>query len=1778
MTNKAYLDALDLQAKLRDRLTDYARSALFTRDSKLNELCRNLWNAESLDSSLVGDLWVEGAFPSLSSKETLESLVQEGVFHPELAAQLHRGGQGPVPQNRPLYEHQELALRKGLPLPDGRRPTLAVTAGTGAGKTESFLLPILNDLCKEPKPETYGVRCLILYPMNALVNDQVERLDSWLEGQTKVKLFHFTGETPEDYHAANRDDFPRFGPHRKRTRQEARGLELHNEDRTTPGKQRPNEHHRLPQPDVLVTNYSMLEYMLCRPQDQIFFGRNLQAIVLDEAHIYTGTLAAEVTLLLRRLYLKCGIDPNKVLQVATSATLGGGEAILRDFVATLFSKDPTLVHTIEGKRRNVELEEPRPPQQLPDAETIASTEWIAKADENGELTQVPTIKPYLDGSVALVEDANVCDHLRTKLPLLTAATLDPTETFPARLLKKALPSSPLIHQLRNILWDENRLSLKTLTEKIGFSSGGENAVIHLLQMAAVARENVEDYPLVPHRLHLMIRPPMGISICLNPDCSIDPEKHYPGLGGLFAGTIDSCPDCQSRLLSLYRCSNCGQWYLAGKEKTSNNADDICYVPLHRFDDADDATFFVLNAIGDKGILDLDALPAFSLTPKGIEESPRHPGISVRKITNGQCARCNGPQESFASFGEQTRRFLTILAESLLAELPKFPAQGNHYLPAGGRRLLAFSDSRSEAARLGPQLTNQHAMQVLRAAICSLDLPEPRPGDIEWLENEIQQKRAQLQRLGVADLIRQRSLTNSIAELQGELAQARAGMPVAIIAEQLANSGKLAELLDFEQGKTQKTSVQQDNGTTRYWGQEEWEKNHNINKGDASRRLAEELATTSPRTISAERLGFIEVMYPGLEQLTPPKQWLATFPTENARRLVAEHWPTYVAIICDTLRTSGAITINPGPVVFGNEDWDFGTPGLYVGRWCSLDNNYRRTVTKIRTGDIHTEDSDDDDDDPQMQIRQRFTERILVRMGVSEDRARILAPEMLEKVFQQLLDKAVSIESNQNQNVADTFAWLERREHQIQRGEQGFDIPVFRIRFQELVLKRPTELFQCRRTGYVWTRNIMECVPDRGGGGSLLKVTPEELDQDPRIGRLRREYLTLPGFQMGLWAEEHSAQLAPKENKRLQDLFRSGIRNVLSATTTLELGIDIGGLSAVLMGNIPPGKANYLQRAGRAGRRADGSSVVVSYARPQPYDMEVFRNIGKYLGSELRSPNIFLDRQRIVRRHVHSWLLGSFMERYQKDHVGAMNAFGSMAPFCGKPYPHYWKPDEDEPGINPAGQGLAAPFRVYLSNMRDNPTEAAKNAIKTLLQGNDLLLKKLDHWEGLIDVILDTFNKSIESWEEEYDRLFRAWSEARDEAVRMAKLNRRKANAIRHQLKAFNTTVIEALADRQFLPRYGFPINVQKLNVIVPDEERPGRTRTEDAYRLERPGLLAIGEYVPGSRLMVGGKIVTSHGLLKSWIGTEIGDDLGLRGFLRTCRHPETPHQFVALDAADARCPFCQQPLEQGSTDILFCKHGFSSAVWDKPKRHGEIRRVGNMEIRIAPLAGDDTVVVKDFAGTTGLKASYQEAGTLYVFNRGEEGQGFHICLTCGYAESAKAGRQQLPKSFREHTSLSAKKWQCPVHPLRNQILSSRETTDILLLDFSDCLGIIARSLSTMMTIGYALRRAAVELLSLDLRELGVVNSPTGEQGRNHGIVLYDDVPGGAGHVYEFVRDPALAKEWLRRAKDVLYVNESHHKVCESGCIDCLMSFDLQRAMQGGTLKRIDAYQALEQIV
>ena len=235
---------------------------------------------------------------------------------------------------RPLYSHQEESIRH---ICSGR--SAIITTGTGSGKTESFLYPILNELMSDVENgnREVGVRAIFLYPMNALVNDQIDRVRKILTQCPEITYGFFTGETkesiPKDYREKYGAENDTFIPENELVSRE--------EIRKNP-------------PHLLFTNYSMLEYLLIRPNDYSIFAperlNNWKFVVLDEAHSYYGSLGIELSLLMRRL---TGLAPKKPRFILTSATLGEqgkSESEIVNFARSLTSASFDIQDIIFSKR------------------------------------------------------------------------------------------------------------------------------------------------------------------------------------------------------------------------------------------------------------------------------------------------------------------------------------------------------------------------------------------------------------------------------------------------------------------------------------------------------------------------------------------------------------------------------------------------------------------------------------------------------------------------------------------------------------------------------------------------------------------------------------------------------------------------------------------------------------------------------------------------------------------------------------------------------------------------------------------------------------------------------------------------------------------------------------------------------------------------------------------------------------------------------------------------------------------------------------------------------------------------------------------------------------------------------------------------------------------------------------------------------------------------------------------------------------------------------------
>ena len=675
--------------------------------------------------------------------------------------------------------------------------------------------------------------------------------------------------------------------------------------------------------------------------------------------------------------------------------------------------------------------------------------------------------------------------------------------------------------------------------------------------------------------------------------------------------------------------------------------------------------------------------------------------------------------------------------------------------------------------------------------------------------------------------------------------------------------------------------------------------------------------------------------------------------------------------------------------------------------------------------------------------------------------------------------------------------------------------------------------------------------------------------------------------MGLWGEEHSAQLSPEENKRRQFLFRDGARNLLSSTTTMELGIDIGGLNGVVLGNVPPGRANHMQRAGRAGRRADGSSIVLTFARNRAFDREVFARFEDFMGRSLRRPVVFLGRPRFVRRHLHAMLLAEYFSPMQSPQTGAMDAYSNMGKLCGLDAPPKWT-GAAKPDWSSSGAGHAEDFIRFLSPLHSS-LHPFRMRCRNIVQGTpseDIVVNE-GAWREFLDKAESQFLKACEEWRKDYNSLRQAWTEIPKEPLSNAvAAERAKANSIRYQLRAISDiTVIEWFSDAGFLPRYGFPIHLQRLSVRKPREDRPDKSTAAESYRLERSSLLALNEYVPGAMVLVGGKIAESKGILKHWTEANRDEALGLNHWALRCLKD---HDYLAT-SPDQLCKECNQPPQGLGQALMFPRFGYTTAAWDPPKPPGrKLDRVGEAEVSTAGgfTLSAATNIERNFGGIPGLVASYYEAGTgeLLLRNAGGDaystlGYGFALCTRCGFAmseeekpSSSRSATPALPKEFRNHPSVFSTNpidrcWPKSLEyepVLRHKVLAARETTDVLILDWPG-----DSEEAPLFSLGRALVLAGARLLELDSRELDLELKVL-DAGKL-GILIYDTTPGGAGHCFELFK---LGQEWLKEARNILRGTKLHDSVCRRACLDCLLDFAGQfhaaRLNRRGALELLDA--------
>ncbi|MEN6382222.1 MAG: DEAD/DEAH box helicase, partial [Rectinema sp.] len=330
------MDFWNAAHNIEEKYRDYLKTTFYFRDPEFRE---------SFKESLAEGCLYKGPFleaiPSFSKGKTLRILLRElGYTHIDEAFLSALLG------DRPFHSHQEKAFRQAL-----SNENYVVATGTGSGKTESFLYPILFHLYQEFLNGNLkeGVRAIILYPMNALANDQrsrighIEKVLDQMNSPFRFTFGQFTGETPNDKNDSTRNAKDHL-------------------DHRLPGEMVLRSEMRASPPHILLTNYSMLEYLLLRPDDSPLFdngaSRYFKFIVLDEVHQYNGSRGTEMAMLIRRLKqrLRDGGCKDRLQCIATSATLSDpseSSLAISKFVSVLFGEpfaDRNIIITDRNKR------------------------------------------------------------------------------------------------------------------------------------------------------------------------------------------------------------------------------------------------------------------------------------------------------------------------------------------------------------------------------------------------------------------------------------------------------------------------------------------------------------------------------------------------------------------------------------------------------------------------------------------------------------------------------------------------------------------------------------------------------------------------------------------------------------------------------------------------------------------------------------------------------------------------------------------------------------------------------------------------------------------------------------------------------------------------------------------------------------------------------------------------------------------------------------------------------------------------------------------------------------------------------------------------------------------------------------------------------------------------------------------------------------------------------------------------------------------------------------
>ena len=672
----------------------------------------------------------------------------------------------------------------------------------------------------------------------------------------------------------------------------------------------------------------------------------------------------------------------------------------------------------------------------------------------------------------------------------------------------------------------------------------------------------------------------------------------------------------------------------------------------------------------------------------------------------------------------------------------------------------------------------------------------------------------------------------------------------------------------------------------------------------------------------------------------------------------------------------------------------------------------------------------------------------------------------------------------------------------------------------------------------------------------------EREQPTWAGRLYRE-----ADIRRIVSAEHTALVSREERDHLQERFASADAkpwepNLLSATPTLELGVDIGNLSTVLMCSVPPAPVNYVQRTGRAGRR-DGNALTLTIATGQPHDLYYYAEPLEMLGGRVDPPGIFLNAPAVLERQLTAfcldcWVAGGVDENAVPRTIRPVLNDVETQNSHGFPYPFFEFIADNGDDL------LVRFFRAFesRSGAAHGLDEDSHQYLERFLHGEDqedsLRLRILNR---LREVAKDrqSLRNDIETLSRRVRALRRGPSDEVGEA-NIRKFSAERTGLQRLLAKINGRETFGFLTDEGLLPNYAFPQQGVTLKSVIFQQRQGDDGREEDdakVYDYLRPAAAALGEFAPENEFYAGGRRVAIRR-----IDTRVSPIEKWR-LCPSCAYCEN------IDAGDhhSACPRCGDPLwgDAGQRREMLRLTLVHAATPDRRSRIMDERddREPMFYTRQLVADFDPASVPRAFAS----KDAGQPFGFEYVpsatfremnFGRLDEQEsptafageimprkGFSLCRRCGGVQGADGEVQ--------HTGTCSTSGEQSIADCLYLYRDFKSEAVRMLIPAAGSVDAEQRISSFIAALELGLRRRFAG--AVDHLRVMTCKFPAAESGADLTfLMLYDTVPGGTGYLKQMMNDPANVVSIFRLARDAIMQCECNADPMKDGCYRCVYAY------------------------